>query len=655
MAQIHYTIGADPLRPRHLKVRLAWETDGSITALRLPQWRPGRYEQGNFTRNLVALSARYPDTPTQNYEHAEWITVTKTTSAEWVLRHSKGASLIVEYSYLANQADAGACWVDQELLYVNPVHCCLYIPGQEHHPCTLRIDTGRTNSEWKVAIALPVDTNGTYSASSFHELVDSPFLASPRLQAVRWSAEGIDFVLWIQGETFPDGDEGTRILREFQAFCSEQILTMGSFPVDTFHFMLLALPYSFYHGVEHLRSTVLALGPSNQIWTTLYKELMGVASHELFHVWNIKSIRPAAMQPYHYEGLMFNDLGYVYEGFTTYYGDLFLVRSGILSFEEYLEEVNSYLLRHTLNYGRYNHSLHESSVDTWVDGYSSLQSAPHRRVSIYAEGMLQALHLDLTLRHSSQNTISLDDLMRFLWKEHRRNPSQGYSEKDIIDWLNHSLPLKKDWDLYFQEHYAQPMSLEDKLALVLEPLGCTLVLYPCEDTIQRTLGVQMQWNKGLPTVEHTVPGAPAALGGLGLGDRWLAWQTVLHSPSDSTDSRSIALETINIEALKGIEEPAALQTKARQILRNVLGNGDVTNQAQTEWSDHNPEQSSLVIQEEDTLLVLYVNSLGHYGIACMSSASGVTFYNHYKITPSEKVTSDQLTNRKAWISSSRQG
>ena len=653
MPQIHYSVGADPQRPRHLKVRMEWTSLGEQTALRLPQWRPGRYEQGNFTRNLVALTANYPERAPINLESNAPIRVTKTTAYEWVLQHAVGASISVEYSYFANQPDAGSCWVDQELLYVNPVHCCLYLPGQEHEPCTLHLDIEHGTAERQVAIALTADGHNGYAASSFHELVDSPFMVSSNLHAIRWAAEGVNFVLWIHGKTFPEGDEGSRILKDFQTFCSEQILTMGSFPVDTFHFIVLALPYSFYHGVEHLRSTVLALGPHQHLWTSLYKELMGVASHELFHAWNIKSIRPSAMQPYRYEGLMFSSLGYVYEGFTTYYGDLFLVRSGVLSFEEYLEEVNAYLLRHTMNYGRFNHGLHESSVDTWVDGYSSLQSAPHRRVSIYAEGMLQALHLDLTLRYHSQNALSLDNLMRFLWQEHHRNPYQGYSEHDLIAWLERNLPAACDWSLYFEEHYAQAMSLENRLSLVLKSVGCDLVLCPCEDSIQRFLGIQMNWNKGLPTVDHTVSGSPAALGGLGPGDRWLAWQVLHGAPTDLRAIESMPLDAEASNILRGIEDPSILQTIARQILGEIVEAKNDSILGSNAWGNTNPDHTSLVVEYDQTLAILHVNGLGHHGITLMTGSVEVTFYNHYKITPSEQVTAEQGVNRAAWIGSVR--
>nr|MBM3932065.1 hypothetical protein [Sphingomonadales bacterium] len=251
MPPIHYSIGADPIRPRHLKVRMEWTGSGGQTTLRLPQWRPGRYEQGNFTRNLVALQVISPsgvspsgamDNPRSNAP----LRLTKTTASEWVLQHELDARLAIEYSYFANQPDAGACWVDPELLYVNPVHCCLYIPGQEHEPCTLQVDAGSGAGLRQVAIALPSEGEQRYAASSFHEMVDSPFLVSSKLHEIRWATEGVNFVLWIHGAEFPEGDESGRILRDFQAFCCEQILTMGSFPVDTFHFMLLALPFSFY-------------------------------------------------------------------------------------------------------------------------------------------------------------------------------------------------------------------------------------------------------------------------------------------------------------------------------------------------------------------------------------------------------------------------
>ena len=521
-----YTVGLDPKRPRHLQVEVLWQVQGTETRFRLPQWRPGRYEQSLFVRNLVALTAQNQD--------GEPLHLHKTQASEWVVQHPGSTQLRLQYRYFANQPDAGACYADPDWMYVNPVHCLMYREDTMDQPCRLHIQTETLSNSVlpiQVAIALHGNRIDGYTARNYHELVDSPWMASANLQSLDWTSEGVSFVLWMHGVPEPDSAMKEQIIRQWQAMAQTQIQTLGRFPENEFHFLLVGLPYAFYHGVEHRRCTVLALGPSQEIWNDLYRELLGVASHELFHTWNIKSFRPQGMETYRYDGWMYSELGYVYEGFTTYYGDLFLVRSGCLLPDEYLEEVNAYLLRHSENYGRYNHGLLESSIDTWVDGYSQTQSAPHRRVSIYAEGMLQALHLDLVIRLSTMNDAkpsSLDDLVRYLWNRYEHNPSgPGYTQDTLIHWLQEHVeapPHYKNWEDYFRIHYMQPNSIDELLRNILPKFGCRLVTVSNEDRIKQLFGLQMNWNQAEPKVEHAVPGSPAGLAGLGPGDRWLSWE-----------------------------------------------------------------------------------------------------------------------------------
>jgi predicted metalloprotease with PDZ domain len=415
----------------------------------------------------------------------------------------------------------------------------------------------------------------------------------------------------MHGVPAPDEAMQAQICRQWEAMAKVQIQTLGQFPQDEFHFILVGLPYAFYHGVEHRRCTVLALGPASEIWTHLYRELLGVASHELFHAWNVKSFRPKGMESYRYEGWMYSDLGYVYEGFTTYYGDLFLVRSGCLLPDEYLEEVNAYLLRHSENYGRYNHGLRESSIDTWVDGYSQSQSAPHRRVSIYAEGMLQALHLDLVIRSSTMNNespASLDDLIRYLWKRFEQSPeTPGYTQETLTLWLqeNVSVPSTyKNWGDYFRIHYEQPNSIEESLRSILPQFGCRLTTTPNEDRIKHLLGLQMKWNQAEPRVEHCVPGSPAALAGLGPDDRWLSWEI----QSDSSE-----------------QSPAVL---------NPSSDADFLRKALT---------------PADSLRVRWITALGHERQGVLRTHSTLRYYHHHKIELDLQAGPNELRARKQWL------
>ena len=173
---------------------------------------------------------------------------------------------------------------------------------------------------------------------------------------------------------------------------------------------------------------MIALGPSYEVMKgDTFLELLSVSSHELFHSWNIKAIRPAEMYPYDYTKENYSKLGFVCEGVTTYDGDFFLFRSGIYSEFEVNRCLSKHLQAHFDNFGRYNLSVADSSFDTWLDGYGEI--VPHRKTSIYSEGVLIALMTDLMIRKYSKNEKSLDDVMRYLYNEFAKK-GKGYTEVD---------------------------------------------------------------------------------------------------------------------------------------------------------------------------------------------------------------------------------
>jgi predicted metalloprotease with PDZ domain len=502
----HYHLSPDPERPRHLRVLAILDTHPSAayTDVWLPDWRPGRYELGNFARNVVGVQVRNTD--------GEPLQYTKINRSCWRVHAPKNSRIHFHYSYFANQADGGSCYVDEQLFYVNPVHCCVYTEHSRGKACSVLLEL---EADFEVATGM-LRTDGLYHANDFDELVDMPILASRRLQHDSFLHDGVRYHLWVHGAGQVPFDQ---LKRDFEAFTAAQIRTMGALPVQEYHYLNLILPYGWYHGVEHRNSTVIALGPAENAFKGLYSELLGVSSHELFHTWNVKFIQPEAFAPYDYQSENYSQLGYVYEGFTTYYGDLFLLRGGVFDWQAYAEEVDVYLKRHFDNYGRYNHSLHESSIDTWVDGYGG-PAAPHRRVSIYAEGMLNALCLDMEMRRCTDNEHSLDTLMRRLYADAVNG--LPYDEVRLLELLFEI--TDSSFEAFFQQHYQQPISLETALPAALAQVGCTLRCTVSENALERNYGIRVKAGGEQGIVAMVAPGSPAAHCGLVADDQLLAQQ-----------------------------------------------------------------------------------------------------------------------------------
>ena len=379
----------------------------------LSAWRPGRYELADFAQNIINWQAYN--------EKDEKLSFKKITKDLWEVECKNCNEIKIIYNFYANQLDAGACYLDEYQLYINPVHCMFYI-------------TDRMNDEYRLNMNLPNDytiassmsqTGNILNVKGYDLLAESPIICSNSLQHDTYCISGITFNLWFQGKCQPDWE---KLKKDFTAFTKSQIHHFGGFPVDEYHYFFQITPYRSYHGVEHTKNTVLLLGPGNEIMDKRYEDLLGVCSHELYHTWNIKAIRPIEMYPYDYTKENYFRTGFVAEGVTTYMGDLMLFNSGVFNWKEFVKTQNQNLERHLMNYGRYNLSVADSGFDNWLDGYKL--GAPNRKTSIYPDAALCMLMVDIEIIKNSNGKNSLHSVMKELYQEFALK-SRGYSENDF--------------------------------------------------------------------------------------------------------------------------------------------------------------------------------------------------------------------------------
>jgi predicted metalloprotease with PDZ domain len=280
---------------------------------------------------------------------------------------------------------------------------------------------------------------------------------------------------------------------------------MGGFPCKDYHFICQCLPYKHYHGVEHWNSTMITIGPASALNARpLYKEFLGVSSHELFHTWNVIRLRPKEMMPYDFQRENYHETGFVTEGVTTYYGDLFLKRSGVFSLEEYLFELNKLLERHYLNEGRKNLSVADSSYDLWIDGYE--KGAPGRKVSIYNEGALLALILDLKIRVNTDHHKSLDDVMNLMWERFGKSEA-GYSYGDYKHVCEevYGASLKE----YFDDYISGTTTFENELSALFPQIGLSFALSASAKPEEKHFGIKLIEQDRRVFIDSIAPDSPA--------------------------------------------------------------------------------------------------------------------------------------------------
>lgn len=487
---------------QYIHISVTFDSFADIELIQLPSWRPGRYELGNFAKNVRSFKVYDENNNALDFK--------KKNKDCWEIQTNKGKNIKISYAYYANELNAGSTFFSDKQVYVNPVNCCVYVVGREGEDIQVELDIPK---DFQIATSLTKKNNSLF-ATNFDELADSPFICSNTLQVNTYEIDSVTFYIWFQGEVRVDWE---LVLKDFEKFSRKQIEKFGDFPVDQFHFLIQIVPFRAYHGVEHCKSTVLLLGPSHSIFTEFYTDLLGVSSHELYHTWNVKAIRPIEMYPYDFTKENYSELGYICEGVTTYMGDIFLYKSGVFSKEQFFLELNAQLQKHFDNPARFNYSVAESSFDTWLDGY--VLGAPGRKVSIYTEGCLLALCTDIKIIEASDGEYSLDDVMKYLYQEFYKK-GRGVSRLDYQTAVEKF--SKTDMTSFFETYFYSTTDFKPLLVESLSFIGLTIKETPSSKPSISKLGLKTQIIGNYACVKAIYPGSPAENAGLILEDEIIA-------------------------------------------------------------------------------------------------------------------------------------
>ncbi len=489
----------------HIEINVSGAADDTLV-FQLPVWRPGRYELGHFERNIKYLHFFSPSGEPLPFE--------KVSRNEWRVHLNGLNDFRIEYEYYAARMDAGSTYVSDAFTLINFVNCCLFPRSQA---ARYRIRLSDAHSHLRIASPLPMDGPAHFTAESADHLFDNFLIASETLQQHRFYHRGLEVFLWFQGPVHPPFYQ---MEEDFQRFMDEALAIFGSFPIKQYHFLFIFPTYRKYHGVEHQEGTVIVLGPPHQIFERrlgdrfyTYKQLLGISAHEFFHLWNVKAIRPEELYPIDYSQENYTRLGFFLEGVTSYYGEVLLLRSGLLTFQSWARYFSRILNGFFANYGRFNKSLAESSFDLWVDGYR--RHVPHRTTSIYTHGALVAFLIDISLRKVSHGAASLDTLMRYLYEEYAQQ-NKGFPASALYDYLRR---WGGDETAAILDRYVFGREdIEPALADALEVVGVRLEKTPRTDYAGK-LGFQLS-DTGVVT--YIVPMGEAYQAGLAYDDRIVA-------------------------------------------------------------------------------------------------------------------------------------
>jgi predicted metalloprotease with PDZ domain len=488
----------------------------------LPTWIPGSYLIREFARHFVSIGATCAGGP---------VALHKTAKNEWQAAPCSGALTVVARVY-AFDLSVRTAYLDGTRGYFNGPAVFLCPAGREHAPCEVEIvePDGAAYADWRVATTLPpLDAKpygfGRYCAGSYDELIDHPVETSAFALAT-FTAGGVPHDIAISGRHRADLE---RLARDLSRVCQWQIDLFGGAPFDRYLFQVAAVGDG-YGGLEHRASTSLLCRrdelphSSNAGIDDDYLTFLGLASHEYFHAWNVKRIKPAAFTPYDLSRENYTRQLWAFEGFTSYYDDLALVRCGLIDAGRYLEVLGRTVTTVLRGPGRSVQSVADSSFDAWIKYYRRDENTPNAVVSYYAKGTLVGCALDLTLREGGR--ASLDDLMRALWERYGRS-GIGVPE-DGIARLASEL-AGRDLSSFFARYVEGTDDLP--LAELLAHFGVVYQTRPAHGENDRggrsgngnaprcALGIRLGAGQTLATV---LRGGPAARAGLSAHDTLVA-------------------------------------------------------------------------------------------------------------------------------------
>lgn len=369
----------------------------------MPVWTPGSYMIREHARHVQDFAAN--DT---RGRALGWIKINKNT---WRVSTGGARAWRVSYQVYANELTVRTNELNSDHAFWNNPALLMYLDGFINVPATLRVVPA---PGWKVATGLPpvAGQANTFRAENFDILYDSPVEVS-NFRQIDFQVRGVPHRIVIDG----DGNyDPNRLRTDVQKIVEAQLAIFGEFPYRDYTFILHSRANAG-GGLEHLNSTALGFKRFDFTQADKYRNFLSLVSHEFFHLWNVKRIRPDALGPFDYTKENYTRLLWVAEGITEYYGNLTLRRAGLISERAYLDQLAKNIQEFQNTPGRNKMSAEEASFDAWIKYYRPDEDSVNSSISYYDKGELLGMLLDLDIRRRTQSAKSLDDVMRYLYSE----------------------------------------------------------------------------------------------------------------------------------------------------------------------------------------------------------------------------------------------
>ncbi|WP_257458750.1 M61 family metallopeptidase [Archangium lipolyticum] len=506
---VHYRVSMRRPHSHLFEVEATFPAGPDTLEALLPVWTPGSYLVREFARHVQDVSATGPG--------GEPLPVRRVDKRTWRVQ-AGGVAVTLRYRVYANELTVRTSHLDGSHGYFNGATLFLYTEATRglEHLVTVEAPEG-----WKAFAAL--ERRGElFVAPDYDELVDSPFEVGPHTP-LTFTAAGVPHEVVVWGDTVPDAG---RLCFDLQRICEAQAKMFGGLPMRRYLF-LVYLTDKGRGGLEHKASTALLFPRAGLQNARGWEDFLTLAAHEYFHLWNIKRVKPKALVPFDYSQENYTSLLWAFEGATSYYDNLFVLRAGLMGANRYLTRLGETLSALHATPGRKVQTLAEASLVSWVKHYRPDEHSPNSAISYYLKGEVVAALLDLELRRATNDARGLDDLIRLLWQRHGDEsgvPEDGVEAaaselagKDLSAFFDRAVRSTEELDYSVFSHVGLEVnfrpreSSSDKGGVPVRPRG--------EVKPKGWLGVT---TKGSSTLATVLDGSPAQEAGLYVDDELVA-------------------------------------------------------------------------------------------------------------------------------------
>jgi predicted metalloprotease with PDZ domain len=502
---INYQVAMSEPKSHLFEVRLNinnWHQ--SYLDLKMPVWTPGSYLVREYSRHIQELKVI-------NGQNKEEIKNSKISKNHWQINTDNINSLIINYKVFANELTVRTNHLDDTHGYFNGTALFFYIPDLENLPITISIIPPQV--DWIVSTSLPLvkGENNTFIAENFDTLVDSPFeIGKQKIYDFEVLGKPHQWIVWGQGNM-----EIEQLIKDTKKIIETEAKLFDGLPYDRY-FFLLHLSSSGFGGLEHKNCCSLNYPRFGFKKEDKYHRFLQLVVHEFFHLWNVKRIRPKALEKFNYDQENYTTSLWFCEGTTSYYDTLIPLRAKIYDRQNFLKLLGNDISKYLDTYGRNIQPLRESSFDAWIKLYRRDAYSDNCQISYYLKGKLVSLLLDLIIRKNSKNQHSLDNVMSIMWNKFGKDEI-GYTPnqlKEVIETV-----AKIDLTEFFTRYLdtTEELPFPD----YFEPFG--LELKPViEDSQPPYLGINITSDRGKESISFVTAKSPAAIAGIDIGDEILA-------------------------------------------------------------------------------------------------------------------------------------